>query len=97
MNFGELKAEVFRRLEESSSSPVYFTESEVEDALNEGYEEISDASEWTETSIEIALLPGQIYYWIGHPSVLALTPKQAFNNQNSRWLTWTTAAPCSST
>lgn len=90
MNFGELKAEVFRRLEESTSSPVYFTESEVADALNEGYQEISDASEWSETSVAIKLLPGQIYYWIGHSSVLALTPKQAFNNQSSRWLDWTT-------
>lgn len=90
MDFQEIKAEVFRRLEENSSAPVYFSESEVEDAINEGYEEISDASEWSETTSTINLLPGQVYYWLGHSSVKALTPTAAYNNQNDYWLQWTT-------
>ena len=88
MNFGELKAEVFRRLEENSSVPVYFTEDDIGDALNEGYEEMSDVSEWYETSSVIQLQANTFLYWLGHPSIQALTPLQAYNPQNSWWLNW---------
>lgn len=62
MNFAEMKAEVFRRLEESSTSPTFWTNADVGLALNEGLEEISDGAEWCEQSYEINLQADAIYY-----------------------------------
>lgn len=88
MNFGELKTEVFRRLEENSVSPVYFSPDDVGDAINEGFEELSDATEWYETNNPVNLAVDTIYYSLS--SLNILTPKQAYNNQNNRWMVWTT-------
>ena len=87
MDFGELKTEVFRRLNESSSSPVYWTEADVEESLNDGYQELADATEWYERHVTMDLLSHRTYYdmryvaedtWLG--------PRRCFNNQTSRWL-----------
>jgi hypothetical protein len=87
VTFAELKGEVFRRLRESSTLPVFWTEDDVEGALNEGYAEISDASEWYEIEATIDLLDSRPYYdlrtLIADP---VLTVTAAFNDQTNRWL-----------
>jgi hypothetical protein len=88
LNFAELQTEVFRRLSESSSDPAFWTATDVKAALNEGYEEMSDASEWYEWNANLPLLSNRTYYdmrtCFGGDTVLTL--KQAFNSTTRRWL-----------
>lgn len=87
MTFGEMKAEVFRLLRESSSSPVMWAEADVEQALNEGYMELSDETEWYERYQTVEILDKQPYYdartLFRHPF---LRISAAYNFQTSRWL-----------
>lgn len=88
MTLAELKAEVFRRLEESSTAPVFWTAADVELALNDGLVEISDATEWCEDILTVDLLRQRPYYdmrYMTRRPVLRLGA--AFNEQTSRWLT----------
>ena len=88
MTFGELKTETFRRLEASSSSPVFFTETDIEDALNEGYAEFADAAEWYEVWRTIDLAMDRPYYDIRtvFDDATVLTPGAAFHEDTNRWL-----------
>lgn len=87
MTFAEQKTEVFRRLNESSSSPTYWTESDVEGALNEGYAEISDVSEWYERNASISKLKNRTYYDLRtNLSDTFLAPRRCFNPQTNQWL-----------
>lgn len=87
MNFAALKAEVFRRLQEDSGSPVFWTEADVSAVLNEGLMELSDESEWYERTTTIDVLAGQRYYDLQTvlPSPL-LTVGPVFNVTTNRWL-----------
>jgi hypothetical protein len=91
MNFLEMKTEVFRRLNESASSPVFWEDADVEDALNEGLEELSDSTEWYETYSVIGLLSNLQYYDLRTLlSGTFLTPRSVQNQQNSRWMNYCT-------
>ncbi len=90
MQLSELRAEVQRRLNESTSSPVYFEDDDVDLALNDGYREISDASEWYETSDSITLVADQLYYDLDDLLGDVLLPLRIQNDSTSRWLTETT-------
>lgn len=92
MTFETLKAETFRRLEESSAAPVFYSEDDVETALNEGLMEISDATEWREIYRTVDLLHTRPYYDVrtvfADDEILSLG--RAFHEDTSRWLD-----PCS--
>jgi len=86
MTFGEMQTEVFRRISESSSSPAFWTVADVKTAINEGYQEFSDASEWYERSTAFTLT-NELYYNLSvriSDSILSI--KRAFNDQTKRWL-----------
>ncbi len=87
MTLAEMREEVMRRLRESASSPVFWTDNDVNMALNDAYQEISDASEWYEDYTIIPLVEAQPYYdtriVISRP-VLTIGP--AFNVTTNRWL-----------
>lgn len=88
MTLAEMRTEVFRRLNESSSSGVPWTAADVDDAINDGYEEISDASEWYERSANVPLLHNQAYYDLrtnlGDDTMLS--PGRCLNVQTNRWM-----------
>ncbi len=87
MNRREIREEVFTRLNVELSSPVYWTADDVNESINDGYEEISDASEWYERNAVIPLLSNRTYYDLR--STLNdgfLSPRRCFNNQTNRWL-----------
>ncbi len=92
MTRGEMKTEVLRRLREASDgTEVFWRDTDVEFALNEGYAEISDATEWCEKFQVVDLLVQQHYYdarTMLREGFLALGP--AFNVTTSRWLHMTT-------
>lgn len=88
MTRAQLKAETFRRLHESATSPVFWTEDDVEDALDEGYAELSDASGWYERTLTLDLLNDRPWYDLRDvlgADFLGLGP--TFNDTTSRWLT----------
>lgn len=87
MTFEDLKAVVFRRLNESASSPVFWTEDDVEDALNAGYMELSDQTEWHEETRTLDLLNDRPYYdarTVFGETFLAVG--RLFDETTNRWL-----------
>lgn len=90
MTRAEIKEEVFRRLRESASSPVFWTVADVVESINEGYGEISDSSEWYERVKVVDLIKDRPYYDVY--SVLDpcfLRIDVGFNETTNRWLTHT--------
>ncbi|HEX7767272.1 MAG TPA: hypothetical protein VF443_11195 [Nitrospira sp.] len=90
MTLLEMATETARRLREPRSgqmSGIYFSDEDIRDAVNEGYMELSDASEWFEEFVEIDLLKDRPYYdlfsLIG-PVFLSIKP--AFDESTNRWL-----------
>jgi hypothetical protein len=86
-----MRSETFRRLNEIATSPVFWTSADVDTAINEGYAELSDASEWYERHLDIALFSNQPYY--DARTVIGsefLAPSGAFDYQTNRWLIPTT-------
>ena len=86
MTLSELKTEVFRRLDESQASPVYFSDLDVETSLNEGYETISEASEWYEDSAAINLLDETYYNLKALIGERFLRVTRVWNPQINVWL-----------
>lgn len=87
MQFSEMITEVFTRLDENQSAPVYWSLTDIKAALNEGLDELADASEYYKTSQSINLVADATYY-----DLLALFTREpllvtaVFNPQTSRWL-----------
>lgn len=92
MTRAELIARTFERLEESSTSPVFWSEDDIADALNEGYQEMSDAAEWFELWRTVDLCAERPYYDVRtiFEGQNILTPGRAFHEDTNRWL-----EPCS--
>lgn len=87
MTKAELRTDVKRRLREASESGIYFADGDIDDAVNAGYMELSDAAEWFEEFLDISLLKDRPYYdlWsIIGPSFLSIKP--AFDTSRHRWL-----------
>lgn len=88
MTKAELRTDLYRRLEESSSSPVFFSEDDLDEALDEAYMEISDETEWREVYRTVDLLHTRPYYDLRtvFPEYEVLTPGKAFHEDTNRWL-----------
>ena len=88
MTLAGMRTEVFRRLNENSVSPDFWTEADVDEAINDGLEEISDASEWYERHASIPILKQRPYYdlrtTLGDDTILS--PGRALNVQTNRWI-----------
>lgn len=87
MTKADLRTEVFRRLREVSGGSLAFSTTDVDTAVNAGYAELSDQTEWNERSITVDLETDRPFYdlrtLIG-PEVLA--PGPSFNVDTNRWL-----------
>ena len=91
MNLSELEAIVMARADESATSPVYWTSADVQHALQEGYQCISEASEWYETNETYGLTDGLMYHNLQLLlDKVPLRVTSVWNTQTNRWLT-----PCS--
>lgn len=88
MNLGELKAEIFSRLDENSGAPVFFAAADIALALNQGLEDLADRTEYYEVTQSINKTALTTYY-----NLLALCTKEplsvvaVWNSQTERWLT----------
>jgi len=90
MTKAELRADVYRRLEEVTGSPVYVSQADVDDALHDGYLEISDATEWREVYRTVDLCASRPYYdlrTLFGADLVVLRPLGAFHEDTNRWLT----------
>lgn len=80
--------EVLRRLRESSSTPIFWSDRDISASINQGYAEISDASEWDERNDTITLPTNNIPVF----DVRQFTSREflvagpAYNANTSRWL-----------
>jgi hypothetical protein len=87
MTRAELRTEVFRRLQESATTPVFWTVTDVDAALDEAYNAISDATGWCETWVTVDLLHLRPAYDLRTlTSKTPLSIGKAFNDQTNRWL-----------
>lgn len=83
----DLREETKRLIRESGCQGVFFADDDVDDAVNAGYHELSDACEWFEEKLDIDLLKNRPYYdlfAIIGPVFLSVKP--AFESQSNRWL-----------
>lgn len=86
MTFAEIKAEIVRRLAEGTER-VFWSDDDIATAANLGYAEISDATEWNEQWVDLALMADRPYYDLRRligDDFLAIRP--AFDRQTNRWL-----------
>lgn len=87
MNLGQLRTNVLRRLHEASTAPVFWSEDDVDEAINEGYEELADAAEFHESHLTIKKLSERTYYDMrAIPQRKFLRPSRCFNPQTNKWL-----------
>jgi hypothetical protein len=86
MTFAEMKALVARRLAEVNGR-TFWTDADIAEAINLGYAELSDSTEWNEQHITLDLLNDRPYYdlrTIIGDRFLAIRP--ALNIDTRRWL-----------
>lgn len=62
MTFGEIQTEVFRRLEESGSSPDFWELDEVKQAIQEAWEDLALVTEWYRSRCIIPVQDDIVYY-----------------------------------
>jgi hypothetical protein len=77
-----------RKADENPDAPVYWQEADVRKALKEAYEDITDLTEWYETTGRISLVAHQLYYDLNLllTDVPPLHVTGAQNIQTKRWL-----------
>ena len=85
MTFGDLQTRVRRKLNETST--VFWTDQDVKDAINEGYAEMADGTEFYERQAQVPMIEGHMYYdlSLGLPDTF-LSPRRAQNVTTSQWL-----------
>src|SRR5688572_21230412 len=91
MTLTEMRAEVYRRLRESTDSPTMWTDADINQALQEAYQELADACEFHEKWQRIELLADRPYYDLRHltrDEFLVAGP--VFNETTNRWMIPTT-------
>ena len=87
MTFVELKDETFRQVREATGSGVYFSTDDIGAAVNAGYAELSDATEWCEEYVTIDLLKSRPYYDLfALIGCGFLSIKPGFHEDTNRWL-----------
>lgn len=85
MTYTELQAEVRARLNESTAT--FWANTDIQNAINEGYLCLSEASEWKETSTALSVSANTVY--LNTESDIAagfLSPRQCRNSTTRKWL-----------
>lgn len=93
MQFVDMQTEVYRRFEETSAAQKWASQSQIIAALNDGYEEISDVTEWNETSFTVSKTASTMYYDLSSTSVYSaaatnpvITVRRIWNVDTEKWL-----------
>lgn len=85
MNFGEMRRKVRLRL--NALTDVFYSDDDIKDAINEGYREIADATEFYEREAMVPMLKKRTYYDLSQilPDTF-LSPRRTYNPTTSQWL-----------
>src|SRR5688572_4798266 len=83
MTFSEIRTEVRRRLDEVNAN--FWSDDDVNQAINDGYAELSDASEWNEASATITLYANQVYYNASTLTNTEFLSVRACQNPTTKW------------
>ena len=89
MTLAEMNAEVYRRIEEETSAPVFWTSADVDAALNDTYIEFCDLTECHTSAVTVSGLSHRTYYDLRN--LLATTEEPlvvdaVYNATTYRWL-----------
>ena len=85
MTFAEMKTSVRRQLDESGT--VFYADDDIEDAINDGYAEMADVTEFFERQANIPILKKRTYFDLS--TILTdtfLSPRRVYDPTASRWL-----------
>lgn len=92
MNFLNLQNRVFTALEENSTTPVFWTATDVKESLNDGVTEMVDIAECFEVTVGIPSLADRLYYDLRTHlprRMEPLAPRRIYSLANNEWLEWT--------
>lgn len=85
MTFSEMRAKVRTKLNAATS--VFFTDDDIDTAINDGYAEMADATEFYERQTTIPMIEGHTYYDLSlNLWETFLSPRRAQNVTTSKWL-----------
>jgi hypothetical protein len=89
MTFQEMIDDVTRRMEETVGSPIHFTLAEIQSSINDGIEELSDATEFYERTFTLTCRPYATYYDLrtlvpSDPTILRVV--SIWNPTRNQWL-----------
>lgn len=80
-----MRASIRRQLDESGT--VFYTDADINEAIDAGYDEISDATEFFERQANIPLLKRRTYFdMTTNLSDTFLSPRRAYHPTTNRWL-----------
>ena len=86
MTLSEFRTDIRRRLGETAT--VFYSDDDIDDAIDEAYEEMADATEFYERQAQIQAIAGHTYYNLLNilPDTF-LSPRRIYDSTTSRWLT----------
>lgn len=84
MNRGEIVDAVLSELGEDPTDPKYWTREDAEDAVNEAYEAMSEASEWFEVILAVPLCSRRTYFDLRGYRYDILTINHIYNMETNR-------------
>ena len=92
MDFLALQNAVFGELSEDPAVQAFWTLDDVKSAINEGYEEMSEISEWYDSTYSLTLSSGVRYYNLFAPTSTTSYPQilyvaKVYDSTVRRWLT----------
>lgn len=86
MNLAELREDVLVKLGEDPSDPKYWSVADVDAAINEAYEEITDATEWNEVMVTLSLDTRRTWYDLNAWREGMLTVLHFYNGTTQQWM-----------
>lgn len=86
MTLQEMREDVLTQLGESVTAPKFWSVADVDAALNEAYEDISDAAEWLEVAVTINLDSRRTWYDLNAWRLGMLSILHFYNSQTQEWM-----------
>ena len=89
MTFGEMQTKVRLKINEATSA--FFSDDDIQNAINDGFAEMADATEYFEREAMVPLIKRHTYYDLSLilPDTF-LSPRRIYNPRTSKWLVPTT-------
>lgn len=86
MTRGDLRSRILETLNESASTPVFWSESEINDLIDEGAEVICEESQAIKRTVFVPLRPGTAYYSLSALGPNIMAPYRIWHHAQDRRL-----------